>query len=150
MIEHVWSLICNSSSIDEENHTISIFNILEQLSVFSNTPDMVSLPIHLEIFSLLTREDEKVPAQGKMRIFFCDPADSCTQKAELDIDLKNAVYFRSRIRVDGLDLKGNGKYKFVVELQQKGKKAWEKVASLPLLINFQPLPADLEQNLQIE
>lgn len=141
MIEHVWSVVCNSSSIDQETNTISIFNVLEQLGVFTtDTSDTISLPIHLEIFSLWVRVDETVPGQGRMRVFFCDPFENYQKKAELDIDLKEAIFFRSRIRVEGLDLKGDGKYKFVVELQQKGEESWKKVASLPILIHLQPKP----------
>jgi hypothetical protein len=146
MIEHVWSVVCNGSSIDQETNTISIYNVIEQLGVFSDTPDSISLPIHLEIFSLWTRADEKIPDRSKMRIFFCDPSDNRNKKTELDIDLKEAVYFRSRIRVDGLDLKGDGRYKFVVELQQEGKDTWEKVASLPILVSIQPMPTQVLSN----
>jgi hypothetical protein len=154
MIEHIWSVVCNGSSIDQDTNTISIYNVLEQLKVFSDTPDSVSLPIHLEIFSLWTRENEKVAARGKMRMFFCDPGDNCKKKAELDIDLKEAVFFRSRIRVDGLDLNGAGRYKFVVELQQEGEKSWQKVASLPILVSIQPIASyeikNQEENIQIK
>jgi len=146
MIEHVWSVICNGSSIDQETNTISLYNVLEQIGVFSDTPDSTSLPIHLEIFSLWVRKDEKVAGSGKMRMFFCDPSESYKNKAELDIDLKDTVFFRSKIKVDGLDLNGDGRYKFVVELQQEGEESWQKVASLPILISIQPIPLNVVSN----
>ena len=143
MIEHIWSVVCNGSSIDEETHNISLFNVLEQLRVFSDLSSSIDLTIHLEIFSLWTRDDENVPTSGKMRVFFCDPNNDCKKKAELSIDLLEATLFRSRIRVENLELSISGKYKFLVELQQNGKDSWVQVASLPILITIQPIPPEM-------
>lgn len=137
MIDHVWSILCNGSSIDSETNVISLFGVLEQITIPANPKGIVKLPINLEIFSLWIRGDEKVPACGKMRVVFCDPNDSCEHHAEMDVDLNNAIIFRTRVRSKGLKLRGPGRYKFVIEFQQDQSETWEKVATIPLLVMYQ-------------
>jgi hypothetical protein len=138
MIKHIWSIICNWSSIDGETNSISLFNVLERLTVYTNSNGSVNLPIHYEIVSDWIRENEEESCQGKMRVFFYDSTNEFTNHAELAIDLNKSIFYRTRVKCEGISLKGPGKYKFVVEMQQNEKSIWEEVATLPLLVIYQP------------
>jgi hypothetical protein len=137
MIEHVFSVICSGTSIDAETNAITLFKVLEQLTVYTETTDPVRIPIHFEILSLWTRQSSDVPCQGKARVIFCSPSNQQKQQVEMSIDLSKAINYRSKLVSDGIELTGPGKYHFAIELQEEDQADWQKVASLPLLVVYQ-------------
>jgi hypothetical protein len=138
MINHVFSVLCNKSSIDIDSNTVSILEVLEQLTIFTDQAKGILLPIHFELFSLLTRAQKEQPAQGQLRINFCDPSGARVNQQELAVDLSSVIFFRTRTRFNGLELNDPGIYKFVVELKQSEETPWVEVAQLPLLVIYQP------------
>jgi hypothetical protein len=138
MIEHVFSVLCNGTSIDAETNSISLFKVLEQLTVFSETTEPVRLLIHFEIVSFWTRQSTDIPGRGRMRFTFCSPSNQQKQGVELDVDLSKSINHRTRIISDSIELTGPGKYQFIIELQEGDHPDWQKVASVPLLVNYQP------------
>jgi hypothetical protein len=139
MIEHVFSVLCNGTSIDAETNAITLFKVLEQLTVYTETTDLVRIPIHFEILSLWTRQSPDVPCQGKARIIFCSPSDQQKQQVEMSIDLSKAINYRSKLVSDGIELTSPGKYHFTIELQDEDHTVWQQVASLPLMVIYQPV-----------
>jgi hypothetical protein len=144
MINHVFSVICDKSSIDSETNKVSILEVLEQLIVFTDQSERISLPIQFELFSLWTRAQFDKPAQGQMRIHFCNPSGVCKVQAEVAIDLSSVLFYRTRFRANGIELVGPGVYKFVVELKPDEKTEWVEVAQLPLWVTYQ-IPPDKEK-----
>jgi len=138
MIEHIWSVVCGSTSIDKETNTISIFNVMEQITVFTNETKPFRLPAPFEIVSLWSRKNESTPCQGKMRLYYCDTDQNYEKQQELLIDLNEGIFYRTRVRFHGIELKGQGLYKFFVDLQQSGNEAWNRVATIPVLVIYQP------------
>ena len=137
MIEHVFSAMCSGISIDAETNAVSLFKVLEQLTVFTESKDPVRIPMRFEIVSLWTRQSPDVPSRGKMRIIFCNPNNQQKQHAELGIDLNKATNHRTRVISEGIELTGPGRYRFIIELQEEDDAAWQKVASLPLQVIYQ-------------
>ena len=138
MIQHVWSVVCQSTSIDTDTNRISLFNVLENLTIFTQAEEPITLPIGFEIFTLWTRSHVDQPCKGRMRVYYCHPSGETTNPFEVPIDLSQAIYFRSRTRSQGLALTTPGRYVFLVEIQDEGEDAWRRVAELPVLVNFQP------------
>jgi hypothetical protein len=139
MIQHVWSVLCEGSSFDTETNRVSLFNILESLTVFTNSDPPITIPISFEIVSLWTRTKDGESAQGKMRVYSCMPSGENKQIAETDIDLKNVTFHRNRLKSQGLGLSSAGPYVFRVEMQNQGETDWQVVAYLPLLVSIKPL-----------
>ena len=140
MIEHIFSVLCSGVSIDAETNAISLFKVLEQLNVFTDSEQPLRIPIHFEIISLWTRRSPETPCLGKTRLTFCTPAEAPKQHAEIQIDLSQATNYRSRVISDGIELTGPGRYQFIIEVQQENDQEWEKVATLPLLVSYQAPP----------
>jgi hypothetical protein len=141
MIEHVFSVLCSGTSIDTETNAVTLFKVLEQVKVFTETLDSIRIPIHYEIVSLWTRQKPDVPCQGKMRFIFRSPSNQQKQGIELDVDLSKTVNHRTRVVSDGIEFTGPGKYQFIIELQEEDSPKWHMVASLPLLVTYQAAPS---------
>jgi hypothetical protein len=139
MIEHIFSVLCSGVSIDTETNALSLFKVLEQLTVYTEGDQPLQLPIHFELLSLWTRRLAEEPCRGKARVTFISPSDN-RKLVELVVDLRQSVNHRTRIMSDKLELTGPGKYLFTIELQQENDQAWEKVATLPLLVSYQTPP----------
>ena len=136
MIEHIFSVLCSGVTIDAETNAISLFKVLEQLNVFTDSEQPLSIQIHCEILSLWTRRSIDIPCRGKTRITYCAPLNAQRQHAEMDIDLSQANNFRSRIITDRLELTGPGRYHFLIELQQDNDPTWVQVAKLPIMVIY--------------
>jgi hypothetical protein len=142
MIDHVFSVICHSSAIDRETNVVSIQDVLEQVTIYTEETDPIILPIGFEIFSLWVLRDENIHCKGKLQIFYCNPNDECKNQAELEINLSDVLFYRSRIKSSALQLTGPGRYKFLVKLQQEGSTSWDIVATLPFIVRYEPPPKE--------
>jgi len=136
VINHVWSVLCQNAVVDNETGSVSLINILETITVFSEAKGEVKIPISYEIFSEWIREENNHPATGMMRLFFCNAQNECKHQLELPIDLREHLFARTRIKLAGLTINGSGWYKFLVELKIAGSDKWELKASLPLMVVF--------------
>jgi hypothetical protein len=145
MIDHIFSIICDTSSIDIDTNKISLLNVLEQLKVFSDSHD-VSIPIRFEIFSLWARSDSETPGVGYYRIIFSGAGFEREIQSPFKIDLTKVHFFRSRAKVLGIQLKGPGIYRFNIEFTPENDQNWMRVASLPFLVEYQEPEKKVEVN----
>ena len=74
MIDHVWTVLCSQAIIDGESNTMSIQNVLEQITIHDEAGEPVSVPVRYDVVSLWVRTDPETPAQGQMRIKFRAPS----------------------------------------------------------------------------
>jgi len=143
MIDHVFSVVCNNLSIDKDTNTVSIFNVMESVIAFTETIDPIILPLSFEILSYWVSRDENTPCKGKMQAHYCDPDNVCIKLAELDINISEGLFHRTIIKSSGLQVKGPGRYKLQIRLQQEGSESWETVATLPIIVRYE-LPPNRE------
>ena len=137
MIDHVWSVLCQSGAIDQKTNTISIFQVLETLTVIEAPEEGVTIPIPFEIFSLWIRSDEEVPSLGRMRVLYRQPQGEEETILLFPVDLSKSMYHRTRLSAQGLRLPVPGRYSFVIDLQLEDSDTWQQVANLPLHVTFQ-------------
>ena len=141
MIKHIWSVLCEDSTIDQETNKLSIRNIIETIEVRSNAPkpfpDKIIVPINFEIVSYLTRSDsndeERIPFKAELLNAEMDKISEFQTKIVFP---KNSNKLRSRAKVNGILIRGEGKYVFMIYLEIEKDKKPELVAELPLEIKF--------------
>ncbi len=134
MIKHIWSVFCRSASIDNQTNQVSLFNIIENISVMTAL-DNLDLPMHFSLVSLWGIDGEE-KCRGEMRAYYRYPEGNLSRSTELEIELDEAKSFqRTRIDSQGIRLTKPGIYHFIVELQQ-GDEAWVQVADLPFHVVY--------------
>ncbi|MCX6053737.1 MAG: hypothetical protein NTZ74_02250 [Chloroflexi bacterium] len=139
MIKHNFSLLCSRTSVDENTKSLSIFDVIEQILVCAEPTEIVRIPLNFEIISHWRRTDINIPAKGLVRVYLKDPKGITKRKLEMNIELTDAPFFRSIIRVSGIELRGPGEYNFIVDLQQDDGK-WKEVTSIPFNVNYEKSP----------
>ncbi len=143
MINHIWSVLCGSSSIDYETSTVSILNAFEHLTLINPPQDKeLNIPIPFEMISLWSRDDDNLPCSGMTRVSFIDRKNDVTVLSENEVDLRETQNCRTRMKSKGLRIKEPGKYRFIVELKQEKSDAWQMVAAIPLYVNYVMKPED--------
>jgi hypothetical protein len=136
MIEHVWSVLCASSTIDKDNNSLSLFNVIEEIRATARAapgPGDV-LPVHCEIVSLWRRAEGQ-PEMGEARVTLVAEGENTGPLSEnYPLDL-SALRLRSRLVLDGLPISGSGVFRLVVEHRQ-GDGEWVVDERIPFDVNI--------------
>lgn len=154
-IEHVWSVLCISSSVDKESNNISLFNIVEQLAVSpiikppvstngktvttkpKNSRDVTFVQFPMEIVSFWNREesDKNKESPVNIEIDLIGPNKKSITKKEIEFVFKKG-YKRTRfiIKLNGVEINTFGEYKYNINVKIPEKSIFENVAQIPLEI----------------
>jgi hypothetical protein len=143
MIRHVWTVVCARSSIDSESNNISLFDVLEQLTLQGPLPEgRGQLAIPHEIVSLWTRERLDEGATGESRIKMVAPSGWTTEGRTIQLDLTRFNRLRTRGRPAALPVEGSGLYWIVTEFRPGPGTEWQEVARAPLELRMEVAPAE--------
>ncbi len=141
MIEHIWTVLCSRAVIDSETNNVSIQDVIEQITINAEPAEDGFLPIPFELITLYIRKESNTPIKGNDRVTFMTPSGKAEVVSEGTIDLSSAERFRHRVKFPGVPLREAGRYYFIIDIK-KDNDEWEKVATIPLTIAFQPQKID--------
>jgi len=137
MIQHVWSILCQSASIDVQTNNVSLFNVMENIVVPSQPSPEKPLVLSCEIISLWAREKIDEPANGQLQVNFVNPDGRDSQSIILDIDLTKSPLHRTRLTIGALPITTTGRFEFRIDYRLMGEENWLTVARLPLFLSSQ-------------
>ncbi|MDD5639659.1 MAG: hypothetical protein PHR47_02535 [Candidatus Pacebacteria bacterium] len=143
MFNHIWSIICQNSSVDSQSNTISLFNCLENINVeiskSKDIADKIMLPIQFDVVSYWTIDDNKEEKSFTLKMEVIKP------NGEVVIIKENAVFakagwdkIRNIVKFSGLELGINDSGRYIIRLSQKEKDSdgFIGIANLPLDIKI--------------
>ena len=136
MINHIWSVLCENSILDQDTKLISMINVLEELTIPDEpVPDKI-LQVVVSLVTLWVRSDIHTPSQGFARYDFTSPSGEVLQSLEQPVDLTKYERLRARGQFAGLKLPEAGQYYFNIKFRGNERDEWDRVAALPLKVNF--------------
>ncbi len=140
---HIWSVLCQSSAIDRDSNTVSLFHAVENITLDKSKWDQLTqgrgesggaapLAVQMELVSLWGRGDlENRVSEVKMVLL--DPADqSLNEKIYKLVFQKNRRRMRIRIKISGIDVTDPGLYTFRLSCRSSQRQAFQAVAEIPL------------------
>ncbi len=149
---HIWSILCQSSSIDRDTNRLSLSNVLEEITLKQlgdqaamkekdtlHSQKPTGIPFDFEIVSVLERLDDKDkgPLTKEAELEFIDPQGNSLLKKNFEMNfLKGFKRLRYRIKMNGLQITINGTYQFSLRMRESKDSSFEEVAKLPLDIKF--------------
>jgi hypothetical protein len=141
MIEHLWSVLCVRAIVDRDLNSLSLIDVIEQLSVNAPIPkpgEPGFVNMGLTVASLWRRTDLNKQALGECSVVLRFP-DGTEQPlpVNLVIDLKRYERMRTLGRLNGVPVGEPGTYRFLVRFKPNGEDKWTEVASLPMEVVFQ-------------
>lgn len=139
MIQHVWSVICQSASIDVQTNSVSLFNTLENIVVLGELSKERPFILSCEIMSLWVREHEDEPVSGQLQAYLVSPEGKDPQSIVLDIDLTRTPFHRTRLTIGALPILSTGRFEFCIDYRLAGEEEWRPAARLPFLLSTQSI-----------
>lgn len=134
MIHHAWTVLCARSSIDSDSNLMSLFDIIEEITVEGLISDPGVIPGPFDLVSLWTRRSLDAPEEGLARWTLLSPTNREVTHSTFAIDLSMAHRLRSRTRLAAVPIESAGLYWFRCEYKSAEGNEWAEVARLPLEI----------------
>lgn len=140
MINHIWSLLCRRSVIDSETNNLSVYDILEQLTVDikikkgnEDKATKINVPIEYEVISFWIKASEIKEFKGGIRLEIVNPEGMVEKTFEQPLEIpKDKRRLRSRIRINGFVADMPGNYIFRISYKESTKEQYKKAADIPL------------------
>lgn len=135
-MKHIWSVLCQKSSIDVETNLLSLFNCVEELSLtLENTEALKNnlvISTEFQLVSFWARESAETENSLEIEGELIDAQGKVLNKFNNNFPVKQGVLrFRNRTNIQGLPITGPGRY--LLRLKQKNEQGdWLIVTELPL------------------
>jgi len=139
-MQHIWSVLCQKSSIDFETNLVSLFECIEEVNlVFNNTKnandDKMMIPVDWQLVSYWTIDDNEKEESLNLKIEFIDPNGNCLNSHENKIDIKKDLKrFRGRMTINGFQVTNSGRY--YCRVSKKINDSYLLLSELPIDINI--------------
>lgn len=150
-MKHVWTVLCQKSSIDIDNNLLSLFNCLEELELLidkTKTKEKnLVIPVEFQLVSFWTitnqNQDNILETEGE----FIDPNGQILNKFINKFNIKKGISrFRNRTNIQGLPLTEAGTYIFRIKQKKENQTKFEVVAELPLAVKISYKLMDLPKD----
>lgn len=141
----IWAILCQNSVIDGDTNNVSLFNVVEELTLPAPPPEAprgrqltvgLTLAPLFQLVVLWTRSNQEVPEQARGRVRLLLPNDQEAVNQEFEVDLTQYLRLRNRINIAAFPVGPEGIYRFVVE-GMTGTSEWAQMFELPLRVVFQ-------------
>jgi len=134
MFNHIWSVICQSSSIDKENNSINLFGCIENINVKRKDTDNNILPINFNIVSCWIINNPNKKNNLIFKITIVDPSGQVIFEKDQEIITEVGWQrIRNIAKFSGLKINNSGRYLFKISQKENDFKV---VATLPVDINI--------------
>ncbi len=145
-IEHIWSVICTSSSNDKQSNNMSLFNLVEEFSlqISKNEAKKIKdkkklvIPFNQEIASRFFKSKKGVSVIFEMRLDIVTPSSKVIKGKEIKTFNFDKKFSNIRIvnRVSTIPVEGSGLYRFSMKIREVGETKFVEVGSIPVEINI--------------
>lgn len=145
MIRHVWSVLCRNSSIDRDANSLSLFDVLEEMTSLEPITEPRTAPIQFQMVTLWARTNPTEPTRARTRVFALNPGEEEEPRDAviIQVDLTQHSRLRQRINFGGLRILRAGVKEFRIQVEND-EGNWVTVASVPLEIKAPETPAPAE------
>ena len=150
-IEHLWTIICGSASIDGETNSLSLFNIVEEITIQNLTNQIVNpnekkgINFPFEIISCIRRSQEldNKDMLIDFKIDLLDPDNKILQTINSKVEMKSQhSRLRIRIKSNGITVSRPGNYNFLVNLKEDANNEFREITKVPFVVKM-PVSVDL-------
>lgn len=143
MIRIVWAVLCKQIIENKQTSNTTLIESLEKLKI-EIRPDFVSQKINIDFpFSLATywfNDDNVNSDAGTFRLRLITQSGHTTVSLEQAIDLVPHAFKKWYLNFQTMGVDGEGVYFFELHFKEDGKSRWNRVATIPFLIEYKVNP----------
>ena len=141
MVKHIWSVLCQSSTIDQDDNSLSLSNVLDTINIKLKDKRRklvkFAIPLNFEVVSLLSKSDLKSEEKVQIKVAILNAAmDKLGDFRASVVIPADKKRMRSRIKMSGLPIKGEGDYVVLVGMKTEKDKEFRNIAELPFEVKF--------------
>lgn len=138
---HAWSILCQSSSVDANNNSLSLFNVIDDITIDINPPadgklpDVFGVPVNSNLVTLWKRRmvGDEIVADVDVRLL--DPTGKELQKMVYNMKIPaDKSQARSIMNIQGFPVTVAGVYVFKISVKESGGASFQEVQEVPLNI----------------
>lgn len=116
-MEHLWTIPCQVSTVDQETNGLTLVQILEniQLQVPDFEPDrkeIVQLIMPMHVVTMWQRSQAETEETGEARVTFVSPSGAVLVDQAYEVPLVTSVRYRYTIRFPSIPFDIPGTYSF--------------------------------------
>lgn len=145
MIKHIWSVLAQKSIIESESNSLSIIDVIEELTVGlnKNAPAFpadasINIPLNYEIVSYFISDKKNPTPKATMLINLKDPKGNIIKTFEPQIVWEAGKdRLRVKIKIIGLTVKGPGLYTYEIRLKEEEQNEYKTISELPLVVKIE-------------
>ena len=140
-MRHIWSIICEKSSIDFESNLLSMFNCVEEMKLAIDKTKIpkngrLVIPVNFQVISFWSIENSNKENSTEIKGEIIDPKGVVLNEFKNTLKTKKGIKrFRNRTNIQGMPITENGRYYF--KISQKKDNKFKVVAELPLDIEIE-------------
>jgi hypothetical protein len=141
---HIWSVLCKKASIDSQTNSMSLFDVIDKLTIKQNTaqqmpnevPSEFVMPLEFQLATLISNITKKeIDPEIKISLFNANNELMGETENPLEVP-KNAKSMRAVVVFDAIKIKGEGMYTFKVDMRGNKKEKYQEVAKIPLEVEI--------------
>ena len=138
-----FAVLCESTSVDAESNRVSLFNVIEGLTLGVD-PDAeteegadLMLPFSGTLVVTTERTNPSDPEAANGRIVLRVPDGREFRGVTFDTDLSNHLRARSTFQIDVLPFAGAGVYQFKLQYEDDSTGKWETINTVSLPVEVE-------------
>ena len=140
LIKPVWALVCSSTSTDQNTNQVSIFNVIEEVTIGISGPrpadvfkNGVVVPLANELIALLQRADTSTKEIiNECVVDVLDPFGISIGHVELPVKIeKDKQRSRINVKFNGFKVTSSGEYLYKISVKNTAGKL-EEIISVPV------------------
>lgn len=137
-MKHIWTILCQSSSVDVDTNILSLFNCIEELNLTIDKTQLIDkeklvIPVGFQMVSFWVIKDSGRDNILEIKGEIIDPNGKSLNKFDNKFNIKKgALRFRNRINIQGLPVTKEGRYMIRIMQKMEKNKDFEVVTELPL------------------
>jgi len=132
MINHVWSVVCESASIDNKSNRVSLFNTIETLITDVSPSEEKPFLFSCELISLWYFDGEGETRNGTMRLLFESPNGKQLGDLTVPIDFSTSDFHRTRLFMKSIPILQPGMSFFLIDYKLGDSDDWKFGAKIPV------------------
>lgn len=149
-MKHIWTVLCQNTSIDVESNLLSLFNCVEEMALSIDKTKVgdgkLVVPVKLQLVSFWTINGSNQAHVLNVEGELIDPKGQILNKFNNIFNIKKEVKrFRNRTNIDGLPVTEPGEYTFRIKYKPENESKYQVVAEIPLNINISYKLMDLKK-----
>lgn len=135
-MENVWSLLCESSSIDVETNSLSVFKCVEGIKLEIDKTKLskdngIIIPANFQLISFWAITDSTKKNSCEIKIELIDPKSKVLREFVNTLETKaGEARLRNITKINGLQITESGRYYY--QVSQKKANKFVVVSRLPL------------------